>query len=348
VRALTSIAATDIWSDPPAIGCPYLCLYGSADGDIYLGMPFRLYDRADRPKAQVFLYGATHNDFCDHALWTTERRESAPSRILPRSIVQNAAKTFVAAFLQWHLRGRTEMALQFDPQVNPRGLALSWPALVTVKSLELAPTMIIDRFLTPPIAVTDTGLVTRAAPPGTLAPFAEQSFQFTDWPAVAYNTPHVQQNTSGAYVGWSSPGAAYVVDLADRDVSAFRVLTFRIAQALSPGSPPADSRNPPNMAKNLRVGLIDMNGRSAALDLAGFDQALPYPYIRNDEPAPGHGGPTAAAAEFGTKSAFTSVRLPLRAFKTASPKLDLTHLANLRLLLDGTGLVVIDNIEFSP
>jgi hypothetical protein len=348
VRAVTSISATDIWGHVPALGCPYLCLYGSADGDIYLGMPFRLYDRADRPKAQVFLYGATHNDFCDHALWTTERRESAPSRILPRSIVQNAARAFVAAFLQWHLRGRTEMAWHFDPQVMPLALKLVWPQLVTVKSLELAPTMIVDRFLTPPIAATDTGLVTRAAPLGTLVPFVEQSFRFTDSPVVAYDTPHVQQNTSGGYVGWSTPGSAYVVDLADKDVSLFRVLTFRIAQALLSGTPPADPRNPLNTAKNFRVGLTDTSGRLAAVDLAGFLQALPYPYVRNDEPVPGHVGPTPSAAEFGTKSAFTSVRLPLWAFKAAAPKLDLTHLANLRLMLDGTGLVVIDNIEFSP
>ena len=138
-----------------------------------------------------------------------------------------------------------------------------------------------------------------------------------------------------------------VVQLGDLNVSARRVLTFRAAQALSLVSPPADARNPAGTFKNFRVMLRDNASRSATVSIAGFGQALSYPYVRNDEPAPLVGGITKPTAELSTKSGFLSVRVPMWAFHKVAPKLDLTHLTEFRLLLDGTGLMVVDDIAFS-
>lgn len=341
--AVVSLAPTDALSLTSSR--PYLLMYGSTDADLISAFGFRLYDRAPAPKAQVFIYGGIHNAFCDHVDWLPETAEPAPSRILSGADQRAAVRAYVAAFLQWQLRNRIEAAFFFDSRNTPRTL----PAIVqTVKSWEPAGTVFLDRFATPPIAVTDLGRSVTALPVGAFAPMNEQSLRFIfSYPpaALACDTPFVQQHTDGAQLGWLA-GAAYVVDLGGVDASGFRVITARLAQAFA-GPLPADPRNPPGTEKGVRFWLTDSVGKSAAILAGNFNQTVSFPYVRNDTPIAGRSPFTAAFAAANTKSAFASLRVPLWAFKVAEPSLDLTDLASLRLEFLNTGLVILDDIGFS-
>ena len=163
VRAVASLSPTDALS-LTLTGCAFLCVYGAVDGDLFTAEGFRIYDRADPPKAQVFMYGTTHNDMCDHVDWRTERIEPPPSRMVPRPAVQAAVKAFVGAFLQWHLQNREEAAFYFDAQNTPPSLAT--PFFYAVKSLQLPGALIVDRFQTVPITTTDIMTTATDDPPG--------------------------------------------------------------------------------------------------------------------------------------------------------------------------------------
>jgi fermentation-respiration switch protein FrsA (DUF1100 family) len=343
VVAVVSLAPTDGLSLAPSR--PYFMMYGSTDADVISAFGFCLYDRASGPKAQVFLYGGTHNAFCEHAAWPPETAEPAPSRIISEADHRAAVMGYVAAFLQWQLRNRIEAAFFFDNQNTPRTL----PAAVqTVKSWEPAGTSFLDRFANPPIATTDLMQSVTALPAGAFVPMNEQSFRFVfSFPpaAIFTDTPFVQQDTDGAQLGWLA-NAAYVIDLGGVDATAFRVLTARVAQAFV-GPLPADPRNPVNTAKNVRFWLTDSDGKSASVVARGFNQIVPYPYVRNDIPIAGRSPFTSPFAAANTKSAFATLRIPLWAFTVAEPSLDLTDLASFRIEFLDTGLAILDDIGFS-
>ena len=353
IAGVASMSPTDGMRDVHA-GCPYLVTYGSVDGDLITAEGFKLYDRALRPKAQVFVYGATHNDFVDHADWQTERT-GGTAGILSRPVVLATARAFVSSFLDWSLRGRREQSRFLDHGLMPRSLILAAPYLRCVKSLASENFFSIDSFSSPPITTTDGGLaVTTLGAP--VSPFVEQGFRFsasitsvggiyqlTVTPMV---TPYFQQDTTAGYVGWTA-AAVYVIALGALDVSSYRSISFRAAQALSPAIPlPYEPRNPLGTVKNLRVGLKDTHGNFAGLELAQFAQELPYPWRRDDDPAPGsiwsHDSAVAATA-----SAFATAHLPLWAFVRKEPQLDLTSLSQAMLFLDGTGLIGLDDIELT-
>jgi hypothetical protein len=252
---------------------------------------------------------------------------------------------YIAAFLQWQLRGRIEAAFFFDSRNTPR----TQPAAVqTIKSWEVVGTSFLDRFATPPITVTDSLRVVTELPAGGFIPMSERSLRFVfSYPPAAITcvTPFVQQDTDGGQLGWLA-AAAYVIDLGSVDATGFRVLTARIAQAFA-GPLPADPRNPLNTPKNVRFWLSDSAGKHAAILASSFGQVIAYPYVRNDVPVATRSPFTSAFAAQNTKSAFATVRVPLWAFEAAEPSLDLTDLASLRIEFLATGLVILDDIGFS-
>ena len=308
------------------------------------------------PKAQVYVYGATHNDFVDHADWLTERT-GGMGGVLPRPVVLATARAFVSSFMDWSLRGRREQSRLLDHGLMPHSLVALAPFLHCVKSLASDNFFPIDSFIVPPITTTDTGLtVTTLGAP--VSPFVEQEFRFSKLRIEDPNTglltltvtpmvtPFFQQDTSAGYVGWTQP-AVYLIGLGALDASPYRSISIRVAQALSPAVPfPYEPRNPLGTAKNLRVGLKDARGNFAAIELSQFAQEFPYPWRRDDFPGPAspYSHESAIAA---TTSAFASAHLPLWAFVRKEPQLDLTSLSQLMLFLDGTGLIGLDDIELT-
>ena len=103
-----------------------------------------------------------------------------------------------------------------------------------------------------------------------VSPFSEQGFGLSEAaglhggdsssPLFQWSTPFFQQETAAGYVGWA-PNAVYLIGLGALDVSSYRSISFRVAQALSPAVPlPYKPKNPLGTVKNLRVGLKDTRG----------------------------------------------------------------------------------------
>src|SRR6185295_1573005 len=108
IRTVTSISPTDFLGITHST-TPYLVIYGSTDGDVSIGWPFRLYDRATQFKAMVFVDAANHNRFSTNADWLNPTQVdmdlAGDSRLIPTGNHLNIARGYCLGFLQLFFRG---------------------------------------------------------------------------------------------------------------------------------------------------------------------------------------------------------------------------------------------------
>jgi hypothetical protein len=329
IRAGVAIAPTDYhhYGDP---GVPLLVIYGSNDGDVAGTWPdrtcFNIYDEAGRPRSFVFVYGATHDQF--NTIWAptslTVESDIAPADI-PNLISlndhENVAKGYVTAFMQAHLKGRTEQFEYFSTNLKPSLVG----AIQVHTSHQESGTMLLDGFeQTPhdPSLNTLGGAVTGTA----LSTLAENALRTLDT-----HSPHV---TSGVNIAWQTTAGIYLSQIppAATDVSAYAVLAFRVTQKY--GSP----RNPVNQSQDLFVRLTDSDGKSRAIRVSTFTD-VPYPYVRGYTDL--------------IKSALKTIRIPLASYTIANLGAQDVDLTNIRSIsfefdADAPGDIEIDDIEFSP
>lgn len=330
LRAGVSIAPTDYhhYGDP---GLPLLVIYGSNDGDVSGDWPnrtcFDIYDEAGRPRSFVFVYGGTHDRF--NTEWasienTTEMTwDIAPSdvpNLISLTDHEGVAKGYVTAFMQTHLQGRLEQVEYFSANLKPSLVA----GLHIHTSHQPPATLMLDSFDHLPYnpAVNSLGgVVTGTA----LTSLSENALRTLD-----SHSPHVD---SGGDVAWQQATGVYLsqIPAGSKDVSAYRVLSFRVTQKY--GSP----QNPPNQAQDLFVRLTDTKGKSRAIR-AGVFTDIPYPYVRGHTDL--------------IKSALKTVALPLDSFTIANlgaEDVDLTNLKSVAFEFDADapGEIEIDDIEFT-
>lgn len=341
IRAVISISPTDFLGItlPPV---PYLVIYGSEDGDVSIGWPFRLYDRADALKAMVFVYGAIHNRFSTDPDWLA-LIDSTDARRLSEADHLNLARGYCLGFLDMVMHNVGDHAQLFKKNGRPSTIG----AAVELHHQVQDPTRLtVDNFdqgalnraapLPPQLAAragTNTlgGVVTVAglvAPTGMVNARTEASLQHRDIAPFWHDTV-------GGMVAWDAAGGTYTTEVGDRDVSAFAVLSFRVAQRFdSPRNPNPAGLTTPGATQDCTVTLVDAANETASIR-AGTIALIPFPYKR-----------TNAAL---TKSALKTIRIPLGAFTTANANLSLAAIRFIRFELGpaATGELAIDDIEFS-
>ncbi|HEY0431695.1 MAG TPA: hypothetical protein VGC61_07740, partial [Pyrinomonadaceae bacterium] len=155
VKAVTSISQTDFLGIKHTT-TPYLVIYGSADGDVSLGWPFRMYDRALPFKALVFVYGAIHNSFSTSPDWLA-RLDPDPAE--PRKISDpdhlNIAKGYCLGFLQLIIREVNDHMALFKKNARPSAVSAGVEIFQQVQD----PTrLVVDNF--------EDGAFNPAIPPG--------------------------------------------------------------------------------------------------------------------------------------------------------------------------------------
>jgi Cutinase len=328
IKSAISIAPTDYnhYGDP---GVPLLVIYGSNDGDVSGEWPnrtcFVIYDESARPRSFVFVYGGTHDRF--NTEWASIEAsvefnlEISPSDI-PKLISlddhKNLAKGYVTAFYQVHLHGKDEQKEYFTTQLRPSLVS----SLKIHTSHQEPGALQLDNFeqMNPSINTLGGTVTTTSLP---LAPGEDQLHTLDN------HSPHV---TSGGAIAWNSLQGVYrsKVPAAHKDVSAFKVLSFRATQKYGSAS------NPANQPQDLKVGLKDLGGKSRSLRVSVFTD-IPYPYERG----------------FATriKSALKSVRIPLESYTIANlgkDPVDLTNLDSVSFEFAATssGELEIDDVEF--
>lgn len=351
IRSIVSIAPTDFLGLTQTT-TPYLVIYGSADGDVRIGWPFRLYDRMAPFKSMIFAYGAIHNFFSEHPDWrglidprvpgpyTQLPPDSADPRRISFDQHQNIARGYCLGFMQKHLRSHPGYDRLFKQEGRPPGLA----TIELFHQVQETNRLVVDDFeqgtldrtllLPPQLAtrarnntlgrpVTATGL---AVPGGFTDALTEASLRTRDlsffWHA-----------TTGVMLAWDAAGGSYRSETGDRDVSGFRVLSFRVSQRFDSPRNPHPAGLTSGAPKLFAVGLVDAANVSAFIR-GGPLLTIPFPYKRTDGL---------------TKSALKSVRLPLSTFKEAEPRLDLRHIAAVvfEFTQSLTGEIAVDDIEFS-
>jgi len=140
IRAVCSLAPTDL-SGIASIGrvshsstnVPYLVICCSKDGDVIgtkvAGQPdingtgFRHYDRADAPKAMVFILGATHKrwntewpdpDFFHPHDTVPPFRQHVPKGAISEPDHKTLGKEYIGGFFRWHLSQETGLRNLFN------------------------------------------------------------------------------------------------------------------------------------------------------------------------------------------------------------------------------------------
>lgn len=344
IRAVISISPTDFLGInlPPA---PYLVIYGSEDGDVSIGWPFRLYDRAAPPKAMVFIYAAIHNFFQTEPDWFTPAAiDSTDARRLLEIPHQNLAKGYCLAFLDMNMRSLGGHTHLFKNNGRPSTIAA---AVEIHHQVQDTARLVVDDF--GPVATLNRAaalppqLATRAAT-NTLGLAVNVSALSTPVALANRRTQASLQHrdiapfwhdTVGAMAAWDAAGATYTTSVGDRNVSAFKVLSFRVAQRFDvPRNPNPAGATTPGAPQDFTVRLFDFFGRVAGIRVSTIT-SIPFPYKRTDPSL--------------TKSALKTIRIPLSEFKNVTSNLDLRAIRSVQFLFDviARGEVALDDIEFS-
>ncbi|HEV8579201.1 MAG TPA: hypothetical protein VGX68_08965 [Thermoanaerobaculia bacterium] len=351
VEAVISIAPTDggggLEDDPRetltgAATDGFLGLYGSQDIDVH-GSPafdgsptepqatvFAIYDRAGSEgssegfvftgthvdKAFVFIYGFAHRDFLDEGLGSSDGR--------------NVAKAYFNAFLRWKVFGQTSYRGFFDGSWRPESLA----SLELFQQLSAGQRRIVDNFENGDLEVNAMGSAVTTSVDGILTFMEDELFH------LVQSSPH---DTGGlrvtwvapSWVRWSIPNSAPLGVGPLRDVSGYTYLSLRAAQVY------LNTYNTEGEDQDFQVRLYTGAGYSAKVPVS-LHGRVPYPdpFICNSVFYCGIGVPTDY-----TKSAMTTIRIPLSAFTGA----DLTDVRYVYLYFDlpehPQGSITVDSLE---
>jgi hypothetical protein len=340
IKTVISISPTDFLGIVHS-STPYLVIYGSADNDVKLGWPFRLYDRASPFKSMVFVYGAIHNRFSASPDWLNPTLIDITTPPLPMISAEdhlNIAKSYCLAFLQLILRrvsahiplfkdgaraDGVSAGVEFHNQVqdNPRLTVDDFEQGAFNPALAQGP-QLAARATTNNLGqtVTQVGLAKPSAPVNTSA-LTEASLRHRE-------LNFFWHDTFGEMLAWDAVGASYTQPLGTQDVSSFLVLSFRVTQRSG------SSRNP-GPSPDFSVVLKDAANRTASVRV-GSIATIPVPYARTDNPVL-------------TKSALKTIRIPLSTFASVNSSLDLHSLKQVIFEFAQTpkGEIAIDDLEFS-
>lgn len=343
ILAIVALAPTDFSGISPTplnlTTSKFLSIYGSNDGDVwggtnpstqYTGTGFRFYDRATTEKAMVFIYGATHNRF--NTQWGTESRvDSSSPKVLSQAQHQTLLRGYMTAFMQVHLLGRAEQGAYFSGELKIPQASM----VETYTQYRSTAHLTLDDFESAPSLNQNTlgGNVVFANLDG--AP-QEDVLGIIDG-----NSPH---QTKGIRLKWNASTARYQSDIplvgTQRNVSARRFLSFRVAQKVG------SAANPANLLQDLHVRLSMSGGGNSRAVRAGYFGAIPFPYT------PEYISAYNSSEGPNTKAAMTTVRIPLYAWTIKClnvPIVDLTDVESIAFEFDyrPTGEIEIDDLEFT-
>jgi dienelactone hydrolase len=335
IKAAMTIAPTDYnWFAPPGGGptefvvadVPLLNMMGSSDGDVSDMEGAQLWDRAEPAgrracKSQVFIYGADHNAWntvwVDPA-WAGSGDDGVGSDRITFQQQQDCASVFITSWWKAWLQGEQDyLAFHRGAITSPKltGINLYW-------SYEPADRLDVDHFEDMPVDKTLNSLGGSNVVNPTPVKWLESGMRPGDYDNSFY------QDTDGLIFSWNTI-TTYEVDVPAgfQDVSSYAAISLRATQIWD--------NHKKNKGGNLNfyVNLEDGNGRRQAVDVdsAGYYD-VPEGY---NSPIGGH------------KSMLSTVRVPLKAFTVDQSGVDLTQITKIILTFKKTGLVGIDDIQFT-
>jgi hypothetical protein len=331
IRAVNAIAPTD--QDPliryvPQV--PYFLLMAASDGDVSNLQGLRTWDRtslAGAPtqtdKSMLWVHGANHNFF--NTAWTPgfgvacASDDGVGEGRLSASTQRHVGCQSIVAFFRLHLQDRHRFRKLFRGEAVVEGLdgvRMYW-------AYQDATRREVDSFDSGDDRTTNSlgGPVTTS---GGFTTFDE--FEFKAFGPDLFN-PSFRHFTHGLVLGWNST-QTYETTLpaGQRDVSGYRALSLRVGQILDGGV-----LNPLDTPRTFRVALRTGAGvvANVGFDVAGL-QTVPFPYEYN-----------------GGKTVLTTIRIPLKSFRAGGRALPLDDIQAVTLEFRDSGLVAVDDIQFT-
>jgi hypothetical protein len=283
---------------------PYFLILPAADGDVSDLEGMHIYDRAGSTlqpvdatlKSGIDVYGANHDFF--NTVWALDLDDN-PGRVdpIPAADQQKIGEAYLAAFTRIHLNGET---VYLDMM---RG-KLKFPSTSGYN-------------IFPYHHEKNHSKIEAGA--GNLAVASGGAN------VASVNSPSVHQ-TQAIQVGWNAGTAelTYTVPMAQRDATAFEVLSFRVAQTNS-GS------NPVSGDQEFQVELT--GGGHVKATFSGNYGRIPKPYNRGGN----------------NQNVMMTVRVPLHSFIMNNAGVTLNNIDTIRFKFTspGTGEIYVDDIEFS-
>jgi hypothetical protein len=361
IKAIASISQTDFLGITHA-STPYLVIYGSGDGDVSNGGGFRLYDRAAPFKSLVWVYGAIHNRFSTSPDWLARLDGDPPEpRMISAPDHLNIARGYCLGFMQFVMRSFADHLHLFKD--NGRPSAVSAAVEIHHQVEEKPPKLIVDDFeqgaFSPAAsrAVQGAQLATRAttnslnlgvSQSGLAVPSSPLTNDLTEGSLRNRELDFFWNDTFGAILAWDAVGARYTQNLGSRDVSAFKVLSFRVTQRFGSSRNPDPAPPAVGVSPDFSISLGDTNGQNAQVRV-GSVATIPFPWKRSQNVRDPITRLVTGTTNRLTKSAFITIRIPLSTFKNVNSALNLNALRLVIFQFNQTaqGEIAIDNLEFS-
>lgn len=327
IDAVIAIAPTNqqIGSPWEVLYTPYLLLIGAADGDVSNLQGFTPWDNAyptgsspQFEKSLAYIHGANHNFW--NTVWTPSfgwpyASDDGAGYTGPRLTEAEQRQTGllpITGFVLQHLGGLAPYREIFTGHLPLAAMPndkMHW-------SYQHPTNKVLDDFENGNVALNTLGGTTSY--PGSLT-VSEGSVGSCSYHPLSNGT---------ARFSWNSASDIYESHLpvGQRDVSPYSHLTFRITQKHDNGV-----LNPINQSKNLIVRLFDGGGNNRKVMTVDF-RDIPYPYERSTTNYP---------------CQMKGVRVPLRNFTMNNSGVDLTNIVRVEIEFPGTGLVSIDDLQFT-
>ena len=330
IKAVNAIAPTD--QDPniryvPHV--PYFLLLSASDGDVFDLQGLRTYDRislqaapVQSDKSMLWVHGANHNFY--NIVWTPGSGFACAAddgigqgRLSP-PLQQLVGCQALLPFFELYLQDKTSHKRLFQGEELVEGL----DGVTMYWTFQHPERREVDNFDSGDNPNTNSlgGSVTTS---GGFSTFDQYEFK-AGGPDV-FNSSF-QHFTHGLVLKWNGP-QTYETSLppTQRDVSGYQFLVLRASQILDTTSNPLDT--PRTFRVTLRTGSGTISNQE--FPITGV-QSVPYPYEYN-----------------GGRTVLSMLRIPLHTFRDGKRPLPLTDLAAITFDFRGTGLVAIDDIQFS-
>lgn len=280
-----------------------------------------LYDPAWRPRTHVWIDGAGHDEW--NSVWR-DHGVAPPGEIDPGQQEQIGRRLITAFFLDTLLDERAYRGLLTGQVPLPRH-----PEIPVRLQHESPSVVVVDDFGdgSPQLGLDpeDPGDASRNRLGGEADATGFDHAELVDHADLPFSDHH----TRSLDLAWSARGGRYETALGGLTVGLGATLSLRLAQHYDEvDGEPDGTWNPRGAERDLLVELED--GSTTATVRLGASESIEYPF---------EGSYSSALLR--------TVRLPLEAFLTVEPDLDLTRLERLRLRTDlsPTGRVIVDDIE---
>lgn len=361
IKLVSSIAPTDFLgpnvSDVGAV--PYHLWTGGSDADVNgcadcdICQTFHLLERADAVRFSLSLHGAGHGDFHDGGGSSVA---SGPRQI-GRKLTHQIMRAYFLPLVQYNLHGNKACLDYLTRQWEEfRALGAPYPGrgqdsedAFVVADLMFVPKSgryVIDDFQSEPaLARSSSGGAVLAS--DGLAPTLLEGLQNDANNAFTSNDVDPMNGMTFSGPGDSARGAvlewngtdewlSFEVPAGSRDLSAFRTLSFRAAQATRDTITTLEE-----LDLDFTVELIDANLKSSAIRLSAYGGGIEEPYQR-----------ASCGAGRGWANEFETIRLPLGDFRRDGTPLDLANIAAITFRFgpshgSSAGRIGLDELLFS-